>query len=237
MPSMDSVVTSLGDVREHTRKVAHEIADRWTLYFIWGIGSSGEHAEGRALDFMGMKLGGGVSNPGAMRRQVCDQIADYLWRHRERLGVWYVIWDRRIISMTYESQGWRDYDGSNPHTDHVHVSFYNNVSYRPPTNEEDEDMPSAKEIAEAVWEHRVPNLSQGSVAGQATARWLVQNIEESQDQQHKELRGRIGALEKAVEAIGSGLGEDVAQAVRDALAEATVQVDVNVRQGENGEQS
>lgn len=36
--------------------------------------------------------------------------------------VWYVIWDRHIYSRTY---GWkkRPYDGSDPHTGHVHISL------------------------------------------------------------------------------------------------------------------
>lgn len=35
----------------------------------------------------------------------------------------YVIWDRRIKSKARISEGWRAYDGANPHTKHVHVSI------------------------------------------------------------------------------------------------------------------
>lgn len=36
--------------------------------------------------------------------------------------VWYVIWNRKIYSRTY---GWKaqDYDGTDPHTGHIHVSI------------------------------------------------------------------------------------------------------------------
>lgn len=124
--------TSLGNVREHTLQVFEEIAAKWPIYFAWGIGPSGEHAEGRALDFMGFE-GGTVQKPGPIDSKKLREIADYLWAHRKRLGVWYVIYNRQIISMTYESQGWRKYNGSNPHVDHVHVSFYNGVTYKPPS--------------------------------------------------------------------------------------------------------
>jgi hypothetical protein len=34
----------------------------------------------------------------------------------------YVIWNRRIWSVSRAAEGWRTYSGSNPHTTHVHVS-------------------------------------------------------------------------------------------------------------------
>lgn len=56
--------------------------------------------------------------------------ADRIAEHVRRLGLEghpalgpgaYVIWDRRIASDTH-GWVWRTYDGSNPHTEHVHVS-------------------------------------------------------------------------------------------------------------------
>jgi hypothetical protein len=35
----------------------------------------------------------------------------------------YVIWNRQIKSKAREAEGWRTYDGPNPHTKHVHVSI------------------------------------------------------------------------------------------------------------------
>lgn len=239
--SMDSVVTSLGDVRTHTRRVAEEIADRWTLYFIWGIGGSGEHAEGRALDFMGMKLGGGVNSPGPMRKKVCDEIADYLWRHRQRLGVWYIIWGRRIISMTYEGQGWRDYTGSNPHTDHVHVSFYDGVTYRPPKDEEDDVS------AEDVWTYTTANirlttnLDRQKQGNEKTMAWFLRDIEATTDLNRRYLRqlqGKVDAqqatIDKLVDMIGvDGIDVDgIKQELRDTIAEAVESIDVTTDEEE-----
>lgn len=34
----------------------------------------------------------------------------------------YIIWNRRIISFNRLAEGWRDYDGANPHTKHLHLS-------------------------------------------------------------------------------------------------------------------
>jgi tape measure domain-containing protein len=61
-----------------------------------------------------------------------NQIAGHLWANRARLRLWYLIWNRRIISMTRPGSGWLPYfDGmsSNPnraHTNHVHASWYAN---------------------------------------------------------------------------------------------------------------
>jgi hypothetical protein len=48
-------------------------------------------------------------------------IAEQL-RKRNHPAVKYVIWNRRIWSKARNSEGWRAYSGSNPHTKHMHVS-------------------------------------------------------------------------------------------------------------------
>ncbi|HEX6878474.1 MAG TPA: hypothetical protein VF165_22645, partial [Nocardioidaceae bacterium] len=40
-----------------------------------------------------------------------------------RLGIQYMIWNRRIWGSYAAGSGWRKYTGSNPHTDHVHFSL------------------------------------------------------------------------------------------------------------------
>ncbi|MGH8878156.1 MAG: peptidoglycan-binding domain-containing protein, partial [Stackebrandtia sp.] len=40
-----------------------------------------------------------------------------------RLGIMYIIFDKHILGAYNVEEGWRDYKGSNPHTDHVHFSF------------------------------------------------------------------------------------------------------------------
>lgn len=49
------------------------------------------------------------------------EFAEHLKKTNHR-AVKYVIFNRRIWSKALNSQGWRRYSGSNPHTTHVHVS-------------------------------------------------------------------------------------------------------------------
>jgi putative cell wall-binding protein len=89
-----------------------------------GIGSTSEHKEGRALDFM---LSVNVPD----QKAAGDALTSWLTGkdsegvvggNARRLGVMYVIWNKRIWSV-YNTSGWRTYTGPVPHTDHVHTSF------------------------------------------------------------------------------------------------------------------
>jgi tape measure domain-containing protein len=53
-----------------------------------------------------------------------NNIAAHMKSNARQYGIWYVIWNRRIASRTYPGMPWRRYTRSNPHTDHVHVSWY-----------------------------------------------------------------------------------------------------------------
>ena len=59
-----------------------------------------------------------------------NALASALWGARKALNLWYIIWNRRIISQTRPGAGWtRYFDGgsSNPnraHTNHLHVAVY-----------------------------------------------------------------------------------------------------------------
>jgi len=133
-----SVVTSIGTVKPWVKPVAEEIANKFgPLYFIWGKsnGTSGEHPLGRALDFSILEYGSGVKDPGRARTSLGQRIAEYVWTNRVRLNVWYVIWNRRIISAnksSYAYNRWVTYKGPKSHTDHVHVSFWSSGTYKPP---------------------------------------------------------------------------------------------------------
>lgn len=48
-----------------------------------------------------------------------DRVAEVA---RRLSSVWYVIWNRRIASITH-GRRWRPYTRSNPHTDHVHITL------------------------------------------------------------------------------------------------------------------
>jgi putative cell wall-binding protein len=89
-----------------------------------GIGSTSEHKEGRALDFM-------LSVKVPEQKAAGDALTSWLTGkdshgvtggNARRLGIMYVIWNKRIWSV-YNSSGWRTYTGPVPHTDHVHTSF------------------------------------------------------------------------------------------------------------------
>lgn len=43
--------------------------------------------------------------------------------NRKTSGLWYIIWNRRLWSNTYD---WKPYDytGPSPHTDHMHIEVY-----------------------------------------------------------------------------------------------------------------
>jgi hypothetical protein len=87
-----------------------------------------EHKEGRALDYM-------LNYANPAQRSQAEDIVNWLLatdrhgnRHANarRLGIMYLIWNRRIwgsYRAASDGDGWRPYTGSNPHTDHIHLSF------------------------------------------------------------------------------------------------------------------
>jgi hypothetical protein len=89
------------------------------------VGGQSEHKEGRAFDW-------GVSAYNARDRRAVRSLMEWLLktdrfgnRHAmaRRLGIQYMIWNRRIWGSYAASSGWRRYTGSSPHTDHVHFSL------------------------------------------------------------------------------------------------------------------
>ena len=89
------------------------------------VGGTSEHKEGRAWDWANDAF------TDAGRRRVSNFVRwlfetdQYGNRHAmaRRLGVMYVIWNRRIFRMYRPSEGWTPYTGSSAHTDHVHISL------------------------------------------------------------------------------------------------------------------
>jgi hypothetical protein len=66
------------------------------------------HAEGRAFDAMTRRLDQG------------DPLSQWCVTHFDALQIQEVIWQRKI--WTARSMGWHDFNGKNPHTDHVHIA-------------------------------------------------------------------------------------------------------------------
>jgi hypothetical protein len=88
-------------------------------------GGTSEHKEGRAFDW-------GVRYSSTAERAKANAFLTWLLKtdaaghkaaNARRLGVMYVIWNKRIWGAYAANQGWRAYHGSNPHTDHVHISL------------------------------------------------------------------------------------------------------------------
>lgn len=89
-----------------------------------GIGGTSEHKEGRALDFMlSVNVPEQKAAGDALTAWLTGKDANgVVGGNARRLGVMYVIWNKRIWSV-YNTSGWRTYTGPVPHTDHVHTSF------------------------------------------------------------------------------------------------------------------
>ncbi|MDQ1620764.1 MAG: hypothetical protein QOE19_3333 [Actinomycetota bacterium] len=89
------------------------------------VGGQSEHKEGRAFDW-------GVSAKSPTGRAQVAKFVAWLakadkygnrYAMARRLGIQYVIWNRKIWGSYAATAGWRKYSGANPHTDHVHISF------------------------------------------------------------------------------------------------------------------
>lgn len=83
-----------------------------------------EHPKGRACDFSSEKNGFGGDARGG-DRLYGNNLAAFLVRNADRLGVLYVIWYRQFWSP---ATGWKSYSGaygdpSSDHTNHVHLSM------------------------------------------------------------------------------------------------------------------
>ena len=89
------------------------------------VGGKSEHKEGRAFDW-------GMNARNATDRAQVKALMEWLlktdaygnrYAMARRLGIQYMIWNRRIWGAYSAGSGWRKYTGSNPHTDHVHFSL------------------------------------------------------------------------------------------------------------------
>lgn len=103
---------SLGAVKPHVKDAAYALGPKhgFTVVYGWGLrtSSNSDHPKGLALDFMTRNKAQG------------DALVVDLLSNVKGYNVKYIIWYRRI----WQDGQWTTYTGtSNPHTDHVHVSF------------------------------------------------------------------------------------------------------------------
>lgn len=250
--------TDLGNIRPHTARVFEEFARQFEIHFAWGIGASGDHKAGKALDLMAYSRGGGPSNPGAIRPGWNKTVAEYARKNWKRLGIDYIIYDQLIMSNNpggYAYGGaslteWQDYTGES-HANHVHISFEENPpAYRPPTTQEEADVAlttaEIDRIATRVLEiKKIPNKNDpnGETVGMGNIAGHLSNVEATQDAMYRNQRamlaqvaalgGTVAELAKALAAHGEGVDADaLVIAVRGAAeagAIAALQGTVDVR--------
>ena len=94
--------------------------------------STSEHYDGRALDVA-------FNASSATARKNANDFLFWLLKPDQygnrnamarRLGIMYAIWNRKIWRAYRPTAGWLAYTGTNPHTDHIHLSFSVNGSLR-----------------------------------------------------------------------------------------------------------
>ncbi|MET8091636.1 hypothetical protein [Micromonospora sp. NPDC005220] len=82
-------------------------------------GGPWEHPKGRACDWSLQKSGFSPWH-NEDTRTYGNNVAAFLIRNADRLGIYYVIWNRQIW---FPATGWSSYSGPSNHTDHVHMSL------------------------------------------------------------------------------------------------------------------
>jgi peptidoglycan hydrolase-like protein with peptidoglycan-binding domain len=124
-----------------------------------GVGGASEHKEGRAWDW-------GLDAAKPAEAALAERFLTWLLApgpngmaayNARRLGVMYVIWDRKVWSQYRAADGWRSYGGS-AHRDHVHISMtWNGATKRA-----------------SWWTGKAPDIDYGpcvEVEGQPAAPW------------------------------------------------------------------
>ncbi|HEX7186655.1 MAG TPA: hypothetical protein VF423_00395 [Actinomycetes bacterium] len=89
-------------------------------------GGRSEHKEGRAFDWGGLNAGNAKDRDRVKRFITWLFKADKYgnrYAMARRLGIQYLIWNRKIWGSYAASSGWRRYSGASSHRDHVHISF------------------------------------------------------------------------------------------------------------------
>lgn len=83
-------------------------------------GGVSEHHEGRAIDWM---LNASNRADKAVATSALTWLTANNGEMARRLGVMYVIWDRKSWRAYAPERGWTPYTGTSPHTDHIHISL------------------------------------------------------------------------------------------------------------------
>lgn len=131
LSSSDPQDQCLSSVQPGTRALADLLVntypnnDDWSSLRGCNVGGRSEHKEGRALDWM-------VDATTSSGRAIGDRLTRWMmakdpWGNSygpvRHMGIMYMIWNRQSWYQFRADDGWRDYTGSSPHTDHVHFSL------------------------------------------------------------------------------------------------------------------
>jgi len=83
-------------------------------------GDTSEHYDGRALDWM-------LNAKDPQQKAVADSVVAWLVADNgamaRRFGIGYIIWNTKMWREYAPERGWAAYNGSDPHTDHIHFTF------------------------------------------------------------------------------------------------------------------
>lgn len=139
----------------------------------------------------------------AFTKNNAQALVDSLVQNRdERIA--YIIWNKRICSSTVSPWTWRPYSGSNPHTDHVHISV--NDSHH--SNLSRWNIELKKHIYQDLSTHSIATLTYGDDDRDYAGWWMVTRLQKMLGVKADGIYGPITA--SAVrKAIGRGDGHSV----------------------------
>lgn len=88
------------------------------------VGGTSEHKEGRAFDW---RLNANNKADRARANRAIKWLTTPVGEERilraHRLGIMYMIWNRKMWRGYAVEQGWQEYTGESPHRDHMHISL------------------------------------------------------------------------------------------------------------------
>jgi hypothetical protein len=133
-------------MHDNARKVTVEILKKFPkVVQIWTYATFPDHSNGRCTDYM-------ITIKGMTRDdqvKLGNAIANYAIKNAKRIGLNWLIWNRRIYRYqnTDKGHGWAAYHGPKPHTDHVHIEVMDKKYEAPP---------APKPLPKVTWYHVDP---------------------------------------------------------------------------------
>jgi peptidoglycan DL-endopeptidase CwlO len=113
--------TTSGCITKRTLHAYQEVKRAGFKMFVgcYRPGGPYEHPKGRACDWS-LRTSGFARASTRAEKLYGNNLAAFLVRNADELGILYVIWYKRIW---FPATGWKSYSGDSDHTDHVHMSM------------------------------------------------------------------------------------------------------------------